>query len=96
MFGGDVDPRLTLIAGATAPVLRPQNPRSTGTSFGTFAGPRDEATGHRFALVEPVVTRADDFGIERFVIVYSSEELLSRVRIAIEVQSGDVRTTKFP
>ncbi len=48
------------------------------------------------ALVEPVVTRADDFGIERFVIVYSGEELLSGVRIAIEVQSGDVRTTTFP
>ena len=49
-----------------------------------------------FSAVEPVVTRADDFGIERFVLVYSSEELLSGVRIAIEVDSGDVTTTTFP
>ena len=49
-----------------------------------------------YESVEPVVSRADDFGIERFVIVYSSEALLSGVRIAIEIDSGEVTASTFP
>jgi uncharacterized iron-regulated membrane protein len=49
-----------------------------------------------YESVEPAVSRADDFGIERFVVVYSSEALLSGVRIAIEVETGEVTTTTFP
>lgn len=49
-----------------------------------------------FHGVEPKVTHATDFDIERYVLVYSRPDVLSGVRISVEVVSGDVQVTTFP
>lgn len=45
---------------------------------------------------ERTVSRRDDLGVDRFVIVYSLTDRLSLVRISIEVVSGDVRVFFLP
>ncbi len=45
---------------------------------------------------ERAVTRRDDLGVDRFVIVYSLTDRLSQVRISIEVASGDVQVFFLP
>jgi hypothetical protein len=49
-----------------------------------------------FHGVEPQVVHATDFDIERYVLVYSRPEVLSGVRVSVEVVSGDVQVTTFP
>jgi hypothetical protein len=49
-----------------------------------------------FYGVEPDVTLSTSFDIERFVLVYSRPEVLSGVRVSVEVVSGDVQVTTFP
>ncbi len=49
-----------------------------------------------FHGVEPVVTHSTDFNIERYVLVYSRPEVLSGVRVSVEVVTGDVQVTTFP
>ena len=49
-----------------------------------------------FHGVEPQVVHTTDFDIERYVFVYSRAEVLSGVRVSVEVVSGDVQVTTFP
>ncbi len=49
-----------------------------------------------FHGVEPKVTHSTDFDIERYVFVYSRPDVLSGVRVSVEVVSGDVQVTTFP
>jgi hypothetical protein len=49
-----------------------------------------------FHGVEPKIVHTTDFNIERFVLVYSRQEVLSGVRVSVEVVSGDVQVTTFP
>lgn len=49
-----------------------------------------------FHGVEPNVVHSTDFDIERYVFVYSRPEVLSGVRVSVEVVSGDVQVTTFP
>jgi hypothetical protein len=49
-----------------------------------------------FQGVEPEVSFSTSYGIERHVLVYSRPEILSGVRVSIEVASGDVTVTTFP
>jgi hypothetical protein len=45
---------------------------------------------------ERTVSRRDDLGVDRWVIVYSLKDRLSLVRVSIEVASGDVRVFFLP
>ncbi len=45
---------------------------------------------------ERAVSRRDDLGVNRFVIVYSLRDRLSQVRISVEVASGDVQVFFLP
>ncbi len=49
-----------------------------------------------FHGVEPEVTLSTSFDIERYVLVYSRPEVLSGVRVSVEVVTGDVQVTTFP
>jgi hypothetical protein len=49
-----------------------------------------------FHGVEPEVARATDFGVDRYVLIYSRPEVLSGVRVSIEVATGEVQVTTFP
>lgn len=49
-----------------------------------------------FYGVEPDVTLSTSFDIERYVLVYSRPEVLSGVRVSVEIVSGDVQVTTFP
>jgi len=49
-----------------------------------------------FHGVEPKIVHSTDFDIERYVLVYSRPEVLSGVRVSVEVVSGDVQVTTFP
>jgi hypothetical protein len=48
------------------------------------------------ANAERAVSRRDDLGVDRFVIVYSLKDRLSQVRVSVEVASGDVRVSFIP
>ena len=72
------------------------------------ATPVDEATALRsadtivrleypdFAQAPRTVQRKEEFGDDRFVIVYSRPERQAAVRISISVESGRVRVSSFP
>lgn len=49
-----------------------------------------------FQGIEPEARIASDFGIDRHILVYSRPEILSGVRVSIEVATGDVQVTTFP
>lgn len=49
-----------------------------------------------FHGVEPAIARANDFGVDRYVLVYRRPEVLSGVRVSIEVATGEVQVTTFP
>jgi hypothetical protein len=42
------------------------------------------------------VSRRNDLGVDRWVIVYAMEDRLSLVRISVEIASGDVRVFYLP
>ena len=45
---------------------------------------------------ERTISRRTDFGVDRWLIVYSDPEALAAVRISIEVESGEVALSYLP
>ena len=49
-----------------------------------------------FAGIEPAVDRREQYGISRWVIVYTDKTTSSGVRISITIEAGKVQVASFP